>query len=102
MTAHLDRGYDCKACHTLLAARGWDVEIAAKGKPAPVTAGQRWVVERTTAWANAHKKLVWCTERRAAAIAFWMALSAVLIPVGRLVRKVWTRYRWDARPRRRP
>jgi transposase len=102
MTIHLDRGYDSEATRALLAARGLRAEIAARGKPAPITAGTRWVVERTTAWTNAHKKLVWCTERRAAVVAFWIAFSAVIITVGRLVREGWTRYRWDTRPSRRP
>jgi transposase len=102
MTVHLDRGYDARATHQRLAARGLDAEIARKGCPAPITAGKRWVVERTTAWTNAHKKLVWCTERRAVVIAFWVAFSAVIIIVGRLVREGWTRYRWNTRPRRRP
>jgi hypothetical protein len=60
------------------------------------------VVERTNAWTNAHKKLVWCTERRARVVEFWLAFSAVIITVGRLVREAWTRYRWDGRPPRRP
>lgn len=102
MTVHLDRGYDSGATRTRLATRGLTAAIAAKGAPAPIAAGQRWVVERTTAWSNAHKKLVWCTERRAAVVAFWIAFSAVLIIVGRLVRQAWTRYRWETRPRRRP
>jgi hypothetical protein len=72
-----------------------------QNSPAPITAGLRWVVERTTAWTNVHKKLVWCTERRAAVIAYWIAFSAVLI-VGRLVREGWMPYRWDGRPPRRP
>ncbi|MDQ3226567.1 MAG: IS5 family transposase [Chloroflexota bacterium] len=102
MTVHLDRGYDSGATRTRLASRGLTAAIATKGTPAPIAAGQRWVVERTNAWSNAHKKLVWCTERRAAVIAFWIAFSAVLIIVGRLVRQAWTRYRWETRPRRRP
>ena len=102
MTVHLDRGYDSGATRERLAARGLTAAIAAKGKPAPITAGQRWVVERTNAWTNAHKKLVWCTERRAAVVAFWIAFSAAIIIVGRLVRQAWTRYRWDTRPARRP
>ncbi|MDQ3435631.1 MAG: hypothetical protein M3481_13305 [Actinomycetota bacterium] len=77
-------------------------EIARRGLPAPVTAGQRWVVERTTAWINAHKKLVWCTERRAVVVAFGIAVLTAIIIVGRLVRESWHRYRWDARPPRRP
>ena len=102
MTVHLDRGYDTGVTRQRLAARGLEGDIARRGLPAPITAGLRWVVERTTAWTNAHKKLVWCSERRAVVIAFWMALSAVIIIVGRLVREAWTRYRWDERPRRRP
>jgi hypothetical protein len=87
---------------TRLAARGLEAEIALRGKPGAITAGTRWVVERTTAWTNAHKKLVWCTERRAAVIAFWMNFSAAIIVVGRLVREGWRRSRWDTRPPRRP
>ncbi|MDQ4043926.1 MAG: IS5 family transposase [Chloroflexota bacterium] len=102
MTIHLDRGYDSGVTRTLLATRGLAAEIAMRGKPAPITAGTRWVVERTTAWTNAHKKLVWCTERRAAVVAFWIAFSAVIIIVGRLVREGWRRYRWDGRPSRKP
>lgn len=102
MTVHLDRGYDSGVTRSLLAARGLAAEIAARGKPAPVTAGQRWVVERTNAWTNAHKKLVWCTERRPAVVTFWLTFSAVLVIVGRLVREGWTRYRWNSRPQRRP
>jgi hypothetical protein len=102
MTVHLDRGYDTGVTRTLPATRGLDAEIATRAKPAPITAGLRWVVERTTAWTNAHKKLVWCTERRAAVIAFWMNFSAPIIVVGRLVREGWRRYRWDTRPTRRP
>ena len=102
MTVHLDRGYDASTTRHRLAARGLGSEIARRGCPAPITAGQRWVVERTTAWTNAHKKLVWCTERRAAVVAFWIAFSAVLIIVGRLVREGWMRYRWDSRPSRQP
>jgi transposase len=102
MTVHLDRGYDSAVTRQRLDARGLRAEIAQRGKPAPLTAGTRWVVERTNAWTNAHKKLVWCTERRASVIAFWMAFSAVIIIVGRLMRQAWTRYRWDQRPQRCP
>jgi transposase len=102
MTVHLDRGYDSGSTRTLLADRGLAAEIAARGQPSPVTAGRRWVVERTHAWTNAHKKLVWCTERRAAVVAFWLTFSAVIIIVGRLVREGWIRYRWDTRPHRKP
>jgi hypothetical protein len=59
-------------------------------------------IERTDSWQNAHKKLVWCTEREGRVIDFWMAFSNVIIIVGRLIRKAWTRYRWESRPSRRP
>jgi hypothetical protein len=55
-------------------------------------------VERTHAWHNAFKTLVWCSEPRAPVIAF---PSAVII-VRRLIREGWKRYRWDGRPRRCP
>jgi hypothetical protein len=102
ITVHLDRGYDSARTRALLTAQGLRAEIAQRGTPAPIQAGQRWVVERTNAWTNAHKKLVWCTERRARVIAFWIALSAVIIIVGRLIRQAWTQYRWNTRPHRRP
>ena len=31
------------------------------------------MVERTNSWQNAHKKLVWCTERTGRVIDFWIA-----------------------------
>ena len=101
-TIHLDRGYDSRRTPERLAARGLRGEIAERGKPAPVAAGHRWPVERTHAWTNASKKLVWCTERRAIVIDFWLAFSAVIVIVRRLVRAGWTRYRWDGRPARKP
>lgn len=99
---HLDRGYDSSVTRERLATRGLRGEIAAKGTPAPVAASSRWPVERTHAWTNAHKKLVWCTERRASVVAFWLAFSAVVIIVRRLIREGWTRYRWEGRPARKP
>ena len=98
----LDRGYDSAATRRRLRARNLIPEISEKGKPAPVAATGRWPVERTNSWQNAHKKLVWCTERRARVIDFWMAFSSVVIIVGRLIREAWTRYRWNGRPLRRP
>lgn len=102
ITVHLDRGYDSGVTRERLARRRMRGEIAEAGKPAPITAGTRWVVERTNAWTNAYKKLVWCTERRAQVIEFWIAFSLVIITVGRLIRQGWTHYRWDTRPQRRP
>jgi len=101
-TVHLDRGYDSAVTRKRLAQRGFIDDISPRGKPAPLAATGRWVIERTHAWTNAHKKLVWCTERRVVVIGFWLAFAAVLITVGRLVREGWRRYRWDDRPHRKP
>jgi hypothetical protein len=52
------------------------------------------VVERTNSSSqNAHKELLWCTERQGRVIDFWVAFSNAIIIVGRFVRKAWVRYR---------
>lgn len=102
MSVHLDRGYDSEATRERLRSRGLIPVISEKGKPAPLQATKRWVVERTNSWTNAHKKLVWCTEREDRVIDFWFAFSGVVITVGRLIRRGWTHYRWEGRPCRRP
>ena len=102
MSVHLDRGYDWQTTREKLKARGLASTISEKGKPAPLRGTKRWVVERTNSWNNAHKKLVWCTERRGRVIDFWIAFSTVIIVVRRLIQEAWTRYRWDGRPCRRP
>ena len=45
MSVHLDRGYDSKATREKLGLRGLLAEISQKGKPAPLAATKRWVVE---------------------------------------------------------
>jgi transposase len=55
---HLDRGYDSKATRVRLLERGLIAEIPQKGRPAPLNATKRWVVQRTNSWHNAHRKLV--------------------------------------------
>ena len=102
MSVHLDRGYDSLLTRERLKELGLGWEISGKGKPAPFWATNRWVVERTSSWSNAHKKLMWCTERVGRVIDFWLAFSGILITVGRLVRSGWTHYRWEGRPCRRP
>jgi transposase len=102
MRVHLDRGYDSETTRAKLRSRGLTSEISEKGEPAQLRNGKRWVVERTNSWHNAHKKLVWCTERRGRVIDFWITFSEVVIVVRRLIREAWTRYRWEGRPHRRP
>ena len=102
MSVHLDRGYDSRNTREKLEERGLLAVISEKGKPAPLAATKRWVVERTNSWNNAHKKLVWCTERRGRVIDFWVAFSELIIIVRRLIREGWSRYRWEGRPPRRP
>ena len=57
---HLDRAYDSATTRQKLAACGLTPEISDKGKPAPLRATKRWVVERTNSWQNAHKKRSEC------------------------------------------
>ena len=103
VSVHLDRGYDSKVTRRLLEERGLAGVIAEKGRrPVPLGSTKRWVIERTNSWTNAHKKLVWCTEREGRVIDFWVAFSNAVIIVGRLVREAWSRYRWESRPLRRP
>ena len=99
---HLDAGYDDQPCRQVLAERGMVGAIATRGLPAPIQAGRRRVIERTHAWGNQYGKLRWCTERRRLVVEFWLALANAAIICGRLVRRAWTHYRWDSRPRRCP
>jgi transposase len=101
-SVHLDRGYDSELTRQRLEERGLIAEISEKGKPSPLGITKRWVVERTSSWHNAHKKLVWCTEKRSRVVDFWVAFSEVVIIVRRLIREGWSRYRWEGRPSRRP
>jgi len=101
-SVHLNRAFDSGATRERLRERGLLAEISKKGKPSPLGATNRWVVERTSSWHNAHKKLVWCTERRGQVIDFWVTFSEVVIIVRRLIREGWRRYRWEGCPSRRP
>ena len=80
-----------KVAPTLVSPTTCPAEISQKGKPSPLGATKRWVVERTSSWHNAYKKLVWCTERRGRVVDFWVAFSDVVIIVRRLIREGWSR-----------
>ena len=94
VTVHLDRGYDGRRVREELDRRGLAGRVAKRGEPAPVQAGRRWVVERTHARVNNHRKLARCTERRRRCVEFYLALAQVLVVVRTLVRQAKTRYRW--------
>jgi hypothetical protein len=100
--ARLDAGDDYQPCRQVLIERGLVGQLATRGLPAPIQAGRRWVIERTHAWGNQYGKLRWCTERRRLVVEFWRGLASAAIVCGRLVRRAWSCYRWDSRPRRRP
>jgi transposase len=50
VSVHLDRGYDSELTRQRLEDRRLTAEISKKGKPAPLQATKRWVVERTSSW----------------------------------------------------
>ena len=101
ITVHLDAGYDSGKTRDLLDTLGCDYVISKKGEP--LQAGARWVVERTNSWhTRGFRKLQICTEVRTRVIDAFIALAAAIITTRRLIREAWTRYRWDARPDRRP
>lgn len=101
ITVHLDAGYDSGKTRDLLNTLGCDYVISKKGEP--LQAGARWVVERTNSWhTRGFRKLQICTEVRTCVIDAFIALAAVIIVTRRLIREAWTRYRWEARPARRP
>lgn len=102
ITVHLDRGYDSIVTRTLLDDRELDACIAVKGRPAPIQAGQRWVVERTHAWVNAFNRLQRCYERRQPVVDAFISLAHAIVTLRRLIRIAWTNYRWNTRPARRP
>lgn len=98
ITVHLDQGYDGGPARALLDERGLPSAIAPKGVPAPIQAGQRWVVERTQAWMNGYGKLRRCTEKTAAVVDFSLFLAAAFVVIRCLIQRARTRYRWPGRP----
>ncbi|MFE5948685.1 IS5 family transposase [Streptomyces sp. NPDC056480] len=95
----LDAGYDYRPVRDDLAERGVDARITRRGEKTPIQAGGRWVVERTNSWLNNFGKLRRCTERHKTVIEFYIALACIFVTVRHLIRRAWTHYRWDARPR---
>lgn len=102
ITVHLDSGYDSGKTRVMLAERGLLGEIATKGDKAPIQASRRWHVERTNAWHNAFTRLARCYERIETVINAFFDLADTIITLRALIRRAWTHYRWDTRPRKRP
>jgi transposase len=97
-TVHLDRADDGAPCRALLDELGLTGVIARKGVPAPLQAGQRWVVERTQAWMNGFGKLRRCTEKSGAVVDCYLFLAAAIVVTRRLIQRARLRYRWPGRP----
>ena len=97
-TVHLDRGYDSGATRALLDDLGFIGKIARKGVPAPVQAGQRWVVEPSHAWMNGYSKLRRCTEKARQVVGLYLFLAAAIVVTRCLIQRVRSRYRWPGRP----
>ena len=98
VTTHLDAAYDGGPTRALLDQLGFTGAIARKGLPAPLQAGQRWVVERTNSWMNDYGKLRRCTERAGAVVDFYLFLAAAFVTVRALLREARQRFRWPGRP----
>jgi transposase len=95
----LDAGYDYALVYEDLHTRGITAQIAKRGEQTPIQANGRWVVERTNSWMNNFGKLRRCTERHTGPTEFFIALASAIITVRSLIRRAWTHYRWDTRPR---
>jgi hypothetical protein len=77
---------------------GYDADIALKGTPAPIQAGNRWPVERTHSWMNGYGKLRRCTDERKIIVEFYLYLAATLAAIRRLINRARILYRWPTRP----
>jgi Transposase DDE domain len=97
-TCHLDAGYDGQPARQALAGLGFAGQIARKGRPAPIQAGQRWPVERTHSWMNGYGKLRRMTDRNTKIVEFYLYLAAAFVTVRQLIQRARRRYRWDTRP----
>jgi hypothetical protein len=102
LTVHLDAGYDYQSCRDVLAARGMAGQIATRGLPAPIQASRPVGDRAYPRLGQPVRQAAWCTERRRVVVEFWLLLALALIVAGRLIRRAWTTYRWEGRPRRRP
>lgn len=95
---HLDSAYNGKPCRKILDDHALVGEIAARGVPAPIQVGKRWVVERSQSWMNGYGKIRRCFERDGQVVDFYLYLAAAFVTVRALIRRARSRYRWNTRP----
>ena len=95
---HLDSAYNGKPCRKVLDDHHLVGQIAAKGVPAPIQVGKRWVVERSQSWMNGYGKIRRCFERNGQIVDFHLYLAAAFVTVRVLIREARTHYRWNTRP----
>jgi hypothetical protein len=99
-TLSLDAGYDYRCVYDDLTDREIIPKIAKRGEQTPIQADGGWVAERTNSWMNNFGKLRRCTERRTACVSFFIALADAIVTVRSLIRRAWSLYHWNTRPRR--
>ena len=95
---HLDSAYNGMPCRKVLDDHALVGEVAARGVPAPIQVGKRWVVERSQSWMNGYGKIRRCFDRNGQVVDFYLYLAAAFVTVRALIREARTRYRWDTRP----
>jgi IS5 family transposase len=77
---HADKGYDFARCRKALRKRGITPLIARRVVESSERLGRhRWVVERTLAWLNQYKRLVFRYERRLDMHQAFLHLGCALI-----------------------
>ena len=79
-TLHADKGYDYRKCRAALRRRHIKGRIARRGVDSSERLGRhRWVVERTLAWLNRHRRLTVRYERREDIHRAFLSLGCALI-----------------------
>jgi hypothetical protein len=95
-------GYDYQPCRQALARAPHAWRDRQPGDASPDPSEPTLAGGAHPRLGNQDGKLRWCTERRRLVVAFWLALANAAIVCSRLLRRAWTCYRWEGRPRRRP
>ena len=84
-----------------LCIKGWSKTWPCH-EPAPEVAQRQPKTQDQRRSLGHQGSLARCTERRQIVADFYIALANTIVLVRRLLRRAWTLYRWDTRPRRRP